>query len=163
MHEYVAQAVVLDKEPFREYDSRVSFFTEKFGKLIGKTVATRKLTSKLAAHLEPGNFVNVRFVEKKNLQIVDGLKSGKLRVTAPDLYFLHQILPEGEPETDIWAMLRENRFSWRETLKILGWDPTDSRCVSCGKTPHAFQISHQEMYCKTCAEKFPQSEILFFS
>jgi recombinational DNA repair protein (RecF pathway) len=162
MHEYVAQAVILDKEPFQEYDNRISFFTEKFGKLTGKAVSTRKVKSKLAAHLEPGNFVNLRFVEKRNLQIVDGLKAGELRTSAPDLYRLHQVLPEGEPEADLWRMLRENRFTWREALKILGWDPTGSLC-RCGKTSAAFYVPRQDMFCKTCAAEMPLRDLIFFT
>jgi recombinational DNA repair protein (RecF pathway) len=162
MHEYVAQAVILDKEPLRETDSRVSFFTEKFGKLVGKAVSTRKATSKLAAHLEPGNFVNLRFVEKKNLQIVDGLKAGEIQASAPDLYRLHQLLPEGEPEAELWNMLRTNKFGWREALAILGWDPVASVCTNCSATPTAFHIPHQDMYCKPCSNRMPSSEMINF-
>ena len=161
MHEYVAQAVILEREPYRDFDSRVSFFTEKFGKLSGKATSTRKITSKLAAHLEPGNLVHLRFVEKKGLQIVDSLKVRRVKVQAPDLHALNQILAEGEPDPDLWGLLKGKGFSWAEALKILGWDPNGSRCVQCSGVSSAFYLAHQEIFCMPCSLKLPRSQVIY--
>jgi recombinational DNA repair protein (RecF pathway) len=162
MHEYVAQAVILDREPLRDHDSRVSFFTEKFGKLIGKATSARKITSKLAAHLEPGSLVHLRFVEQKNLQIVDSLKVRKVGATAPDLHALSHILGEGEPEPELWELLRGKGFTWTATLRILGWDPLQSSCVNCQGVSAAFYLAHQEIFCISCASKLPRAQVIYF-
>ncbi len=162
MHEYVVQAVILDREPFREFDNRVTFFTERLGKLSGKSVSTRKITSKLAAHLEPGAFVNMRFVEKSGLQIVDSLTSRRLRAAPPDLHALKELLPEGEPEPELWNLLKTDKFSWREALRILGWDPNGAQCATCGKTAVAFHAPRQEMFCAACASKLPPGQVLYW-
>jgi recombinational DNA repair protein (RecF pathway) len=161
MHEYVAQAIILDREPHRDFDSRVSFFTEKFGKLTGKATSTRKITSKLAAHLEPGNLVHVRLIEKKELQIVDSLKVRKIATKSPDLYALNQILAEGEPDPELWQLLKGRSFTWPAALRILGWDPGGSRCVQCSGVSAAFYIAHQEIFCMPCSLKLPRAQVIY--
>src|SRR3989344_3413173 len=98
MREYVAIAVVLDREPIGEYDSRVHFMTEQHGKMIGRATSARKITSKLSAHLEPGTLTRLRLVEQKGLRIVDSLKVAGGIAPMPDLHLLARMLPEGEPE-----------------------------------------------------------------
>ncbi len=161
MHEYVAQAIILDREPQRDMDSRVSFLTEQFGKLVGKATSARKITSKLAAHLEPGNLVHVRFVEKKGLQIVDSLKVRRVGATAPDLHALNQLLGEGESEPELWQLLKGRNFTWPEALRILGWDPRQSGCVQCRGVSAAFYLAHQELFCRPCSLKLPPSQVLY--
>jgi DNA repair protein RecO (recombination protein O) len=161
MREYVVQAVILDREPQRDFDSRVSFFTEKFGKLSGKATSTRKITSKLAGHLEPGNLVHLRFVEKKGLQIVDSLKVRSLKVGVPDLHALNQILAEGEPEPELWQILKGNAFEWNSVLRVLGWDPRGSNCIECQGESAAFYLAHQEIFCLQCSSKLPQAQVIY--
>lgn len=161
MREYAAQAVILEKEPLRDYDSRITFFTEKFGKLTGRATSARKITSKLSAHLEPGNMVNMRFVEKHGLQIVDSIKTRHTGITAPDLYALQQILGEGEPDPELWLLIKKSKFTWRDTLRILGWDAERSVCVHCGHSSAAFHIPRQEMYCTDCASKLPSGQVIY--
>ncbi len=162
MREYVAAAVILDREAFREYDSRVTFFTEKFGKLTGRATSARKIKSKLAPHLEPGNLVNLRFVEKKGLQITDSVKNGKSGAGAPDLYALSQILGEGEPDPELWALLQKSAWNWRAALKILGWSPAEASCFVCGGTPRGFHLPDQHMYCADCALKLRAGQVIYF-
>jgi len=112
MQEYVTEAVVLDTVPSAELDVRVSLFTKKFGKLVARAKSVKKITSKLAGHLEPGNIIKIRLVEKKGLQLVDALKEREVQslsnsrelesdegghtMSPPDLYLLNQILHEAE-------------------------------------------------------------------
>lgn len=162
MHEYSVPAVILDKEPLRDFDSRITFYTEKFGKLSGKATSTRKITSKLSAHLEPGNMVNMRFVEKHGLQIVDTLRTRKIRASLPELYALNQLLGEGEPDPELWTHLKSAKFRWTDILRILGWDPAHGSCASCGSLPQSFYLSRQEMYCTACASKLPVAQVIYF-
>ena len=67
MLELVTEAIVLDKEDVGEQDSRVFLYTKDFGKIGAKATSLRKITSKLAAHLEPLNYATVRLVSRGNL------------------------------------------------------------------------------------------------
>ena len=167
MHEYVTEALVLAKEPLRDFDARYGFFTKRFVKLKGKATSARKPTSKLAGHLEPGTLATVRFVERNGgsgngAQIVDALKYGALGVPLADLGFLSQLLPDGEPEPDLWAELMRGPFSWEATLRILGWDPHDAVCENCnrGNKAAAFYVPRQEFFCASCASKLKPDTVL---
>lgn len=149
MQEYVANAIVLRKEPLRDLDGRYSFFTESRGKITGKATSSRKIISKLAPHLEPGMVSRVRYVEKGGTQIVDALKIGRAGgITFIDLHFLSQLLPEGQPEADLWSLIIDGVFTWPDALTILGWDPTGALCVTCGRRAEAFYIRRQDFSAK---------------
>lgn len=151
MNEYVSEAIVLAKEPQGELDERVTVFTKNIGKLTGKTKSSRKITSKLSPHLEPGNFARVRLVEKGNLQIVDALKSDRLPGRPDFFYLLGRMLPENQPELDLWEMLLAGERDWKKILSVLGWDPSEARCGHCSKPDIiAFHIGTQEFFCVSC-------------
>ncbi len=143
MQEYVTDAIVLKKEPLRDFDARYWFFTKKFGKLKGKATSARKITSKLAGHLEPGTLVKVRFVERNGAngngaQIADALKVQALGLPLAGLHQLNSILPDGEPDAALWSELMGSArgahggLSWPRVLAVLGWDPQDAICEGCG-------------------------------
>lgn len=164
MREYVTDAVVLEKTPLRDFDARYSF-TKRFGKIAGKATSARKVTSKLAGHLEPGTLTQVRFVERNGengngTQITDALKSGKLALSVGDLHFLNAMLGAGEPDATLWEAITADRFSWQEVLRILGWDPRGASCGACGKKAGAFFIPQQEFFCTACALKLDPHELL---
>ncbi|HVN26824.1 MAG TPA: recombination protein O N-terminal domain-containing protein [Candidatus Paceibacterota bacterium] len=160
MQEYVANAIVLKKEPLRDLDGRYALFTERFGKVVGKTTSSRKITSKLAPHLEPGMVTRVRYVEKGGTQIVDALKVGRLSMKPHDLHGLADVLAEGQPEYDLWTMLLGNDFSWPTALAMLGWDPRGAQCATCGRTDiAAFYPYRQEFFCQSCASRLGRDAI----
>lgn len=169
MEEYVSEAIVLRKESLRDVDRRYFLFTEKFGKMVGKAVSARKITSKLAPHLEPGYIVKVRFIEKNGPVIVDSLKTGKLQIPdranfINDLKILSDILPESQPEPELWELLIQRSFSWSEILKILGWDPEGAVCANCGRGDASyFYLPRQEFFCRSCALKARPSEVLLIA
>lgn len=161
MQEYVSEAIILKKESLGDLDGRYAFFTEHLGKVIGKTKSSRKITSKLAPHLEPGNLVRVRFIERKGTQIVDALKIKRLALGLNDLHLLSQLLPETLSEPTLWNMLRSNQFSWITVLAILGWDPEGAECVRCGvRQATYFHIPRQEFFCNACALKLRADEVI---
>lgn len=152
MQEYVTDAVVLKKDPLGDLDGRYTLFTKRFGKIVAKAKSSRKITSKLASHLEPGIMTKVRFIETKGTQLIDALKFGQVSMPLADLHALNQLLPDAEPEPELWELLVSNgaRWSWPAVLAILGWDPADAECVTCGaKHPAYFFIPRQEFYCRT--------------
>ncbi|MBI3589505.1 MAG: recombination protein O N-terminal domain-containing protein [Candidatus Liptonbacteria bacterium] len=165
---YFPEAIVLDREDANGFDSRYSIYAKGFGKFLAKATSARKITSKLAGHLEPGNLVKIRVVGNGNFQVVDVLKSSKIEVRCSDLYLLNQMLPEQDFEFAIWQELmnvRDDRidrgdindrsegskFSWTKVLKILGWDPEHAVCEQCGEGKVTrFKIGSQSFSCQDC-------------
>ena len=189
MQEYVTEAVVLDTVPSAELDVRVSLFTKKFGKLVARAKSVKKITSKLAGHLEPGNVVKIRLLGKKGFKLVDAPKEKEGSINPPDLYLLNQILHEAEPDHELWELLTGGAFRWHEALRILGWDPAAADCAgphtkrastpsaqdahnarsgvgvghpstSSGNKVTAFHIKTQEFYCSACASKVRRNEVI---
>jgi recombinational DNA repair protein (RecF pathway) len=160
MQEYVTEAIVLHKEPVRDADARYSFLTKKFGKVVGKATSSRKITSKLAGHLEPGTVVTARFVERGGTQIVDALKSGKLAAAPTDLRLLSGLLAEGESDSSLWEEMAGGRFSWRTILALLGWDPRHAECDHCRKQATTFSVARQQFFCTLCASKLGRDGLI---
>ena len=165
MQEYTTQAIILTKEPSGEMDVQACFLTPGAGKLTARAKSARKITSKLSAHLEPGNIIAIRLVEKKGIQITDALSEGKLSATPTDLYFLGELLPEGEPEPALWEeLMAQKTIRWAEILKLLGWDPKATKCQHCHeRTPEYFNIKNQELLCKICtkASRLDSNKVLY--
>jgi recombinational DNA repair protein (RecF pathway) len=161
MQEYVTNALVLRKDPMGDLDGRYTLFTERFGKIVGKAKSSRKITSKLAPHLEPGMVSKVRVLETKGTQLIDALKSDRLTASMNGLYFLSQLLPEGEPEPSLWEMIATQDLSWRKVLSVLGWDPEEARCASGDNNkPEYFYVPRQEFYCRICASKVRRDAVI---
>ncbi len=59
---YSTQAIVLNRRPYQEADSRISLYTLEHGKLDLLVRGARKLSSKLAGHVEPLNLLEVMVV-----------------------------------------------------------------------------------------------------
>jgi len=145
----------------RDLDGRYTLFTDRFGKIIGKATSSRKVTSKLAPHLEPGMVTRVRYIEQKGTQIVDALKVGRLSMALADLHVLAELLPEGQPEIELWNTIVRNDFSRKATLKMLGWDPEGALCAACGRgDARHFYIRRQEFFCASCASKLGRDAVL---
>ena len=165
MQEYVTDAFVLTKRPLGELDGRYTLLTKRFGKMTGRATSSRKITSKLCGHLEPGSAVKVRFIEQKGTQIVDALKTARADVGLGDLAALADLLPEMDPDASLWEHLLRTcdgePFSWAAILKLLGWDPEGAGCAGCGKSlaidqsqaASYFFIPRQEFFCETCAPR----------
>ncbi|OGY98120.1 MAG: hypothetical protein A3A43_00345 [Candidatus Liptonbacteria bacterium RIFCSPLOWO2_01_FULL_56_20] len=161
MQEYVTNAIVLDLEPNGDLDSRVSLFTKRFGKLVVKVKSAKKVTSKLSPHLQPGNLIQARLVEKNGLHIADALKEARISVPPSRLFSLNQLLAEAEPDPEVWRLISSGPFEWPPVLAALGWDPKTAECGSCGKrTPSFFHMRQQEFYCGRCALKLPKNEVI---
>lgn len=163
MQEYLGEAIVLSREPVGELDVRFSVFTKRFGKLEAKAKSARRITSKLAGHLEPGNLIDARIVEKNGLHIADALKKRRLNVELADLRQLGAILAEAEPEPRLWRELSSGKLNWGVVLGILGWDPRAARCQACGGTKDGlvFSVRGQEFFCGECSSKLDRNEVIY--
>jgi len=161
MEEYVTDAIVLKKEPSGESDMRYTLFSERFGKISAKAGSSRRIVSKLAGHLEPGAVAKVRFIDKGSAQIVDALKSSRIDISPADLRFLNDLLPDLQADPDLWVQLTRRAFSWRDILRVLGWDPRGAICSLCGRKAAWFFIPRQEFLCDPCVSKMGKNKISY--
>ncbi len=163
MHEHLGRAIVLEVLPRGNSDARVILFMEKMGKLLARAQSLRKITSKLASHLQPGNLVRVRVIEKGNLvQVVDALKIGKVSADLEKLHLLSGLLADNQPEDKLWQEVAKDGLSWREILKLLGWDPDHAACHICGHVKVAsFHVRSQDFFCGECSSQLRPNELIF--
>lgn len=153
MYEHVTPALVLARYPHGEADLRFSLFTRDLGKLVATAISGRKVTSRLAPHLEEGSATSVRLIEQKGTRVADALTiKGGVR-TLEECVLLDRIIPENVAEPEVWRMATASRVDWPAVLAALGWDPAHGACAVCGKPPAAFLIRSQEFL---CAEHRPQ-------
>lgn len=189
MAEYFTEAIVLDKKEVGDFDGLISLYTKDLGKVVAKARSIRKITSKLAGHLEPLNFVRVRLVEKNGFQVVDALaprQKKKIRASIENfskqldlLQFIKDATYELQPDQHLWREIRKilsgdfnektiypvrNNISngvYRELLKILGFDPKFAECHHCGdKTIRYFSKTDQIFFCQKCGGKIPKDEVI---
>jgi len=149
---YFEEAIVLARENRNDIDGYVHLYTKGAGKLSARIKSARKITSKLSPHLQEGNVVTIRLIEKNGLQVVDVLKNGKVNVGFRDLYALNKLLESDDFDFNIWTeLIGDNQFNWRRVLGFLGWDPEFALCGACNKKrPSFFDISRQDFVCQEC-------------
>ena len=149
MREYLSEAVVLEKRPIGEADFQVSFYTKKYGKMVARARSARKITSKLSSHLEPGNVVQLRIVEKRGFHVADALKKKKLEASLIDLSVLSGLLAADQHDAQLWDCLVASP-SWGAILGILGWDAQFADCRMCRKKPELFHLRSHDFFCTSC-------------
>lgn len=175
MNECITDALVIDREESGEQDARVFLYTEALGGVVAKATSIRKITSKLATHLEPLNFVKVRLIERGNngstgyqigdaltLHCADAWRASKESLRAG--LELASIFKEGgfrgDPEAEVWRTL-VGMFQHAPTppytaygarlLAALGFDPRYAACGTCGKEhPARFSFSALAFFCDRC-------------
>lgn len=177
MDEFVTEALVVDKEDSGEYDARVFLYTEMLGGVSAKVTSSRKITSKLSAHLEPLTFSTVRLIQKgeggNSFQVADALtadRCGGWRAS-PDAFCaglrLISVLKDsgfsGDTDPQLWAELREifgapptRPFMdyARRLLAVLGYDTRYALCGRCAMArPAQFSFTELSFLCAACAPR----------
>ena len=170
MIEYSTKALVLDANNVNELDKLVYLYTEELGKVVARAKSARKITSKLAAYLEPLNFIRIRLVEKNGFQIVDALNFDKITVSPQNLAisrFIKEMTAELQPDKKLWRFIRQSaqkNFSYRPLLKILGFDPDFARCHICDSPSVIYFFKNDQIFfCQRClsrGSKIPKDEIV---
>jgi DNA repair protein RecO (recombination protein O) len=61
----ITKAIVINRFDYKENDNLICFYTLDFGKLLLSSRGTKKASSKLVAHLEPFNFVELMMIKTK--------------------------------------------------------------------------------------------------
>lgn len=178
MTEYLTEAIVLDKKESGDFDSLVFLYTKDLGKVVARAKSVRKITSKLAGHLEPLNFVRVRLIEKNGFQVVDALAPKQKKATKASienfskslalLQFINEASYELQPDLYFWQEIRkilsndfDEKITYRHLLKILGFDPKFADCHNCHNKPvDYFHKKDQLFFCGKCGGKIPKDEVI---
>lgn len=71
-HTYKSEGIVLKRWAYKERDKMVRVLTRDFGKVTGRAISSRNITSKLAGHLEPFIYADFFFAKSKTIDIVAG-------------------------------------------------------------------------------------------
>lgn len=115
---FTTKAIVLSRRDYREYDNLVVFYTLNQGKKILLARGVKKISSKLAGHLEPLNLVDLMSIPGKNWDYVgsviaretfSGIKQdiNSLYYTGLIFNWLHKILEDDEADENIFSLLVE--------------------------------------------------------
>lgn len=157
MLEHYAKALVLDKEDLGDLDSRVYLYCRGIGKVSAKIKSARKITSKLAGHLEPGNFVDVRLIELGGFQAVDALSAGFLErssKTMTALRLIKELTAEQDFDPELWRIMEAGDLTIGTLLACLGFSPQLAACDLCGDShPAHFLIRDLSYSCHSCLIK----------
>ncbi len=141
MIEYYTRGIVLSRTPRGEADATVTIYTKELGKVSAFVKSIRKLTSKLSPYLQQGNIVDVRLIEKNQIQVVDALgvrSMCELTDALRFVKFLDQVVPLGGQDLDLWHavehIMRKCDFSsatYRSILTHIGFLAQGATCENC--------------------------------
>lgn len=179
MKEYFTEALVLDKIENKEADGTVVFYSFDLGKVSAKARSIKKITSKLSAHLEPLNFVNVRLIEKNGFQVADALtlnRQPELR-SNPEILakflriiqFIKTTTFELQPDHRLYFVIKKIMFAeygerqiCRLLLKILGFDPEFAACHFCDDKKTEYFLKEDCIFlCRRCGgSKIKENEVI---
>lgn len=111
-----AEGFVLKKKIILNKDYVVTLFTKERGKIRLIAKGARKITSRRAAHIQTGNLIDIQFSERGQTGFLQStvLISGfvqtrtekKVDVLYLFLYILDKLLPEEQPEEEIYIYLK---------------------------------------------------------
>ncbi len=176
MREYLTEAIVLNVRPYKECDRLVELYTKELGLLKIRVVGGRKILSKLSPHLDTGNLIKAKFIQKARFTLVDALTENRFSGLKKDakkavfvfqlLFLVRSLVPEAVPDAPLWHFflrsLREGRMDFKNFLKLLGYNPMLAECDNChDKNVNCFQISAQTFFCGSCSSRFAPIELLF--
>lgn len=151
------KGIILRREVCRENDSRVFVYTQDFGKLELLARGTQKLSSKLAAHIEPLNLIDLMVIKGKKrdylgsaiacncyVEIKNDLD--KIAVIGRVLNLFNRLVREGEIDQALFSLLLDflevfsqskkpaallENFFILKLLDTLGYRPELFHCLNC--------------------------------
>jgi DNA repair protein RecO (recombination protein O) len=170
MKEYATEALVLDTQDIGELDKLIYLYTQILGLIKARAKSARKITSKLAGHLQPLKFITVRLVEKNGLQIADALSFDRLAKTQENLRilkFIKEMNLEYQKDPKIWYFLKNHlnnlpsTEAYKKLLEILGFSPQFAQCAICkDKNIAYFSKTNQIFFCKKHGFKISKNEVI---
>ncbi len=159
---YTTKAIILNRQPFREADSKTIVYTLDKGKLELIARSTKKIKSKLAGHLEPFCLSDLMIVRGKQFDYIGGAVSencyGAIKSDLEKLIFagkainiFNRLVKLGEKDEAVFKLLQETLDTLNNRQKInigyellfnffvlrlmaqLGHKPELYNCVVCRK------------------------------
>lgn len=124
---FATKAIVLDRQPTGEVDSRVAFYSLSHGRLDLVARGTAKLGSKLAGHLEPFNLVELMVVRGRGVDYAAGaanldtawrLKSDGAKIMAGGYVLGHykKLIKTGEADKTLFLFLWQF-IAWLDNIQ----------------------------------------------
>lgn len=124
------KAIVLNRFPYKENDALVHFYTLDFGKVVLSARGLLRSSSKLAAHMEPFNFVDLMMIKNRAGFCVGSaisqnsflnIKSSysSLYLSGKILSFFSKNIKEGESDFDLFIFLNDFLKTLNEQTKII--------------------------------------------
>ena len=171
MREYFIDALILDAENAGDFDRLIYLYTPTLGKVAAKAKSIRKITSKLAGHLEPLSISKIRLVEKNGIQITDAILVRQIEKSPAALQllqFIKEMTYEFQPDKKLWLILKKSfedlknkSFSYKPLLKALGFAPDFAECSVCkNKMVKFFSPKEQVFLCQKCGLKITKDEVV---
>ncbi len=112
-------ALVLNRQSYRENDSLVVVYTEKFGKLSLIARGTKKLQSKLAGHLEPINLIDLMIINGRQRDYVGSALTRKAFLNIKG--DLNKIYYAGQIITRFKRLIKENQVDQELFFLLNNW------------------------------------------
>ncbi|MFH1522623.1 MAG: DNA repair protein RecO [Patescibacteria group bacterium] len=157
---YTTRAIILNRYPFREHDSKAAIYSLDRGKLELIARGTKKLSSKLAGHLEPISLSKIMVVRGKQYDYVGSaisencflnIKSDleKLQYAGQAINVFGKLIKEEQADENIFTLIEEYinlldkaefeahnielfyHFFVLKLLSLLGYTPELYNCVIC--------------------------------
>ena len=167
MLDIVTDAIILKKESLGDYNATYTFFTETQGKVTARATSIRKITSKLAAHLEPGLLSKIRLVARNGVfgtrshfQVVDSLLEKRLYTDHPFLEMVSGIALSLHVDPILWDFLVTGDTNRKKLLTLCGFGESQT-CVSCGMPAVNLHHPDQEFMCHNCSVRVPREQIIY--
>lgn len=175
MSEVIISAIVLDREPTREYDEYIHLYSREHGRLVARAVSSRKMHSKFSHHLDPLNRVDARLVGNGQFVLTDAVQIDRfvaLRANREELLkalrltaFVRSFFPEGGVDERAWYFLNDNfrdaKIDARSFLSLLGFGNGEI-CRKCGKkVAERFFVIDHTFLCVSCSSKMPDNQLLY--
>jgi len=186
---YTTSAIILNRQPFRENDTRVVVYSLEEGRLDLVARGTRKLTSKLAGHLEPLSATDLMVVKGRQYDYIGSaacgksfgrLKSDPAKVSTAGygVRYFASIVKQGVEDSRLFDLLLaylcllderainarglDNYFILR-LLGLLGFVPELYRCLGCGKPlqeeTNYFAPGRGGLCCPACGQDSDQISV----
>lgn len=157
------RAIVLDSRPYRESDVLITVYSLEFGRLNLVARGVKKLSSKLAGHLEPMSEVGLMIIKGRSLDYVGGVimdnaflsireDLNKLFYSGKIFALFLSLVKEGEKDERLYSLIKkylekideEEDFSKEKGelfyirfvlsfLQVTGYAPELFNCIYCQK------------------------------
>ena len=167
MLDIVTDAVVLKKEPSGDFDAVYTFFTKDQGKVTARATSVRKITSRLAAHLEPGLLSNIRLVARNGVlgarshfQVVDALLDRRLFADYSFLELISGMALSLHTDSTLWNFLLTGNADRKKLLTLCGFGENQA-CITCGKLAVTLYHPDQEFMCADCSSMIPRELVTY--